>query len=185
MNLRGNTLSVSLDESIADPLFRLVDAAGKAMQSVALVRDPESPAHYLGTVDFPAMSFRIQVEWRGPGGEPAWRTDPRLNGASTAYFWLPVNPGADTPTGDAPEPAQMPPVAYRSVLKTLAAEHLTLEPPMNRLRAPIFLFEGPTKSRTKTKKEQYFTFSLAFPRASLAASKNADIVAERIGTPVR
>src|SRR5579862_293727 len=78
VDLRSNKLSVWLNESIADPIFRLVDAAGKPIRSVSLARDPDSPAHYSGPLDFPAVSFRIQVEGRGPNREAVWRTDPHL-----------------------------------------------------------------------------------------------------------
>ncbi len=78
VDLKGNTLSIWLDESIADPVFRLVDAAGNPVQSLTLSRDPDSPAHYMGKLDFPTLSFRIQVEWRGPNAETVWRTDPHL-----------------------------------------------------------------------------------------------------------
>lgn len=74
-----NALSVWLAESISDPVFRLVDAAGSPIQSLGLSRNPDSPAHYTGTLDLPAVGFRIQAEWRGPNGEIVWRTDPRLN----------------------------------------------------------------------------------------------------------
>jgi hypothetical protein len=75
---KGNTLAIWLGESIADPVFRLINAAGDPIQSLALARDPDSPARYAGTFEPPAVNFRIQAEWHGPNGEIVWRTDPRL-----------------------------------------------------------------------------------------------------------
>lgn len=83
---KGDTLSIWLNESISDPVFRLVDSAGDPIQSLVLSRDPDSPAHYSGALVPPLVKFRIQVEWRGPNAEIAWRTDPRLKepGAAVA-----------------------------------------------------------------------------------------------------
>lgn len=78
VDLKGNALSIWLNESIADPVFRLVDAAGSPIQALSLSRDPDSPAHYAGRLDLPAINFRVQAEWRGPNSEIVWRTDPRL-----------------------------------------------------------------------------------------------------------
>ena len=73
-----NALSITLGESVADPIFRLINAAGEPMESLVLTPDPQSPGHYAGTFEPPSAPFRVQGEWRGSGGEPIVRTDPRL-----------------------------------------------------------------------------------------------------------
>jgi hypothetical protein len=74
----GKNLSIWLAESISEPAFRLVDAAGNPIQSLNLLRDQDSPTRYTGSFDPPAVGFRIHVEWRAPDGDIVWRTDPRL-----------------------------------------------------------------------------------------------------------
>ncbi|HEV2201840.1 MAG TPA: hypothetical protein VGR73_18625 [Bryobacteraceae bacterium] len=75
---KGNTLSIWPGESTADPVFRLVNAAGEPIRTLALAQDPDSPGHYNGTFEPPTVSFRVQAEWRAANGEIVWRTDPRL-----------------------------------------------------------------------------------------------------------
>ena len=74
----GDRLTVWLDEAIRNPVFRLVNAAGEPIQSVALERDPAHPGRYAGAFSVPSVPFRVQAEWSGADQQEIWRTDPRL-----------------------------------------------------------------------------------------------------------
>jgi len=76
-------VSLNVDPSLPDPRFVLVNAAGEAVQTLALDPDPNSPGRFQGVFTPQLNNFRIAVQSRDENGNTVQRVDPRLFEAKT------------------------------------------------------------------------------------------------------
>jgi hypothetical protein len=77
------SVSLTVDPSLPEPRFALIDAAGEAIQLLMLEPDADSPGRFQGVFTPQAKNFRIAVESRDENGNTLQRVDPRLFEAGT------------------------------------------------------------------------------------------------------
>jgi hypothetical protein len=77
------SVSLNVDPSLPEPRFVLIDAAGEAVQTLALEPAGDSPGRFHGVFTPQVKSFRIAVESRDENGNALQRVDPRLFEAKT------------------------------------------------------------------------------------------------------
>lgn len=76
-------VSLNVDSSLPDSRLVLINAAGEAIQTLALEPDADSPGRFQGVFTPQVKNFRIAVQSRDENGNTIQRVDPRLFEART------------------------------------------------------------------------------------------------------